>query len=218
MNTKWLYSGSALALSCCLASPSASAQQGTTRATVNLAPQAQSAATGQVATTGSIGTIDPTTYQLSPQDSIEVTVYKEPSMSGSFPIRPDGMISLPLIGDVPAAGITPMQLSTSIAGRLSKFVNEPNVTVTVLSVQPKEVFLLGEIMRVGPVMLQPGMTPLQIISIAGGLSPYANAKHIYILRMVKGKQTRIPFDYKKALKLGDQQGVTLAPGDTIVIP
>lgn len=182
------------------------------------AASATGTSAGAAAVTGSIGSIDPKTYQLSPQDSIQVTVYKEPTMSGMFPIRPDGMISLSLIGDVPAAGLTPMQLSDSIASKLSKFVQSPNVTVTVLSVQPKEVFLLGEAMRVGPILLQPGMTVLQVLSAAGGPTPYANAKHIFILRTVNGKQIRIPFDYKKALKLGDLQGVQLIPGDTIVIP
>ena len=205
---------------CCIATLSANAQQGITRPAISPAQAvgAPSSSAAVAPVVGSIGSIDPSTYRLAAQDSIQVTVYKEPSMSGSFPIRPDGMISLPLIGDVVAAGTTPMQLAVNITGRLGKFVQDPNVTVTVLSVQPKEIFLLGEIMRVGPVMIQPGMSLLQVISAAGGPTPYANAKRMYLLRTVNGKQTKIPFDYKKALKTGDMQGIQLIPGDTIVIP
>jgi len=159
-----------------------------------------------------------TRYVLAPEDSIQVTVWKEPSISGSLPIRPDGMISLSLLGDLQAAGYTPMQLSTEITQRLEKFIQDPNVTVTVLAVHPKEVFMLGEIQRVGPVPVTPDMTPLQAISAAGGLSPFAKAKRIYILREQQGKQIKIPFDYKKAIRNGDQQGLSLAPGDTIVVP
>lgn len=136
----------------------------------------------------------------------------------SVPVRPDGMISLSLLGDIPAAGQTPMQLSTDVATRLKKYVNDPLVTVTVLNVQQKEVYLLGEIQKTGPVALAPGMTPLQVIAAAGGLSPFAKAKRIYILRRSAGKQSKIAFDYKKAIKNGDLQGVSLLPGDTIVVP
>ena len=159
-----------------------------------------------------------TRYVLAPEDNIQVTVWKEPSISGSLPIRPDGMISLSLLGDLQAAGYTPMQLSTEITQRLEKFIQDPNVTVTVLAVHPKEVFMLGEIQHVGPVPITPNMSPLQAISAAGGLSPFARAKRIYILREQQGKQIKIPFDYKKAIKNGDLQGLSLYPGDTIVIP
>jgi len=123
-----------------------------------------------------------------------------------------------LLGDLQAAGYTPMQLSTEITQRLEKFIQDPNVTVTVLAVHPKEVFMLGEIQHVGPVPITPNMSPLQAISAAGGLSPFARAKRIYILREQQGKQIKIPFDYKKAIKNGDLQGLSLYPGDTIVIP
>ncbi len=145
-------------------------------------------------------------------------VWREPGLSGSFPVRPDGMISLALIGDLQASGFTPMHLSEDVAQRLKKFVNDPSVTVTVLGVHPKEIFLLGEVSRVGALPLTDDMTPLQAISAAGGLSPFAKAKRIYILRTEQGRQRKIPFDYKKAIKDGNQQGVSLSPGDTIVVP
>ena len=157
-------------------------------------------------------------YVLAPEDNIEINVWKEPSLSGTLPVRPDGMISLALLGDLPAAGMTPMRLGNDIATRLRKYVNDPRVTVTVLGVHVDKVFLIGEVGHVGPVPLTPQMTPLQAIASAGGLTLYANAKHIYILRKQQGQQRRIPYNYKKALKTGDEQGISLIAGDTIVVP
>ena len=147
-----------------------------------------------------------------------VTVWKEPNLSGNLPVRPDGMVSLPLIGDITASGKTPMALSDEITTRLKKFINDPLVTVSVLAVNSKHIFLLGEVGHVGQFPLTPGMTMLQAIAGAGGLTPYANAKHIYILRTENGKQKKIPFNYRKAVKDGNQQGVELVAGDTIVVP
>lgn len=157
-------------------------------------------------------------YIISTEDNIQVTVWKEPNLSGSFPVRPDGKISLSLVGDLPAAGLTPMQLSASISSSLKKYIDDPNVTVTVLAVRVKQIFILGEVGHVGAIPITPEMTPLQAIASAGGLTPYANAKKVYILRSENGKEKKLPFNYKKALKDGDQQGVSLQPGDTIVVP
>lgn len=157
-------------------------------------------------------------YIIGADDSILVTVWKEPGFSGSFPVRPDGMISLPLVGDIPAAGFTPMQLGADITTRLAKYITDPHVTVAVLAVNSKRIFMLGEVQHIGAIPLTPGMTPLQAISAAGGLTPYANARHVYILRGEAGKQQKIHFDYKKAIKDGNEQGVSLQPGDTVVVP
>jgi polysaccharide biosynthesis/export protein len=163
------------------------------------------------------GPMDASRYIIGPQDSLQVTVWKEPTLSGTIPVRPDGMISLVLVGDIPAAGQTPTALSADIAQRLKKFIQDPVVTVVVLGVNSQRVFLVGEVGKVGPIMMTPGMTPLQAIVSAGGLTQYASSKHIYILRSVSGKQQKIPFNYKQALK-GDNSGVSLLPGDTIVVP
>jgi polysaccharide export outer membrane protein len=109
-------------------------------------------------------------------------------------------------------------LSADITASLKQFVTNPVVDVTVLAVNSKQVFMIGEINHVGPVNITPGMNILQAIATAGGLTPYANKKHIYIQRGEPGKQKNIPFDYTRALKRGDMQGITLAPGDTIVVP
>lgn len=163
------------------------------------------------------GPMDASRYIIGPEDSLQVTVWKEPTLSGNFPVRPDGMISLVLVGDLPAAGLTPMALSNDITQRLKKYIQDPVVTVAVLGVNSQRIFLVGEVGKVGPVMLTPGMTPLQAIVTAGGLSQFANSKRIYILRTTAGKQQKIPFNYKQALK-GENAGITLLPGDTIVVP
>lgn len=157
-------------------------------------------------------------YVIGADDTLQITVWKEPQLSAALPVRPDGKISLPLVGDVVAAGFTPMQLSADITAKLTKFVTDPVVDVTVMAVNSKRVFLIGEVGHVGPLAITPGMTILQAIATAGGLTPYANRKHIYILRGDPGKQQKIPFDYNKALKKGDMQGISLVPGDTIVVP
>ncbi len=156
-------------------------------------------------------------YVIGADDTLKIDVWKEPQLSGQQPVRPDGKISLPLVNDVVAAGLTPMQLEADITARLTKFVTDPVVSVTVLGVLSKRVFMIGEVGHPGPMAITPGMTILQAIATAG-LTPYANKKHIYILRGDPAKQQKILFDYNKAIKKGDMQGVTLIPGDTIVIP
>ena len=179
------------------------------------AAPAASSSTPSAINTG--GPIDPERYVIGAEDSLQITVWKEPTLSGTIPVRPDGMISLVLVGDLRAAGLTPMALSADIGQRLKKYIQDPVVTVVVLGVNSQRIFTVGELNKVGPIMLTPGMTALQAIVSAGGLTQFANSKRIYILRTVGGKQQSIPFNYKKALK-GDNQGISLVPGDTIVVP
>jgi polysaccharide biosynthesis/export protein len=162
--------------------------------------------------------VDNSTYIIGADDGLQVTVWKEPSLSGTFPVRPDGMISLVLVGDVPAAGLTPMQLGKDIAEHLKKYIQDPSVSVVVTAVNSQRIFMIGEVGHVGPMSLTPGMTPLQAIAAAGGLSTFAQAKRIYILRGPQGKQVKIPFNYKLALKGDSKQLIVLEPGDTIVVP
>jgi polysaccharide export outer membrane protein len=161
---------------------------------------------------------DTSRYVIGAEDSLQITVWQEPSLSGTFPVRPDGMISLALVGDLPAAGITPMQLGETIAIRLKKYIQDPVVSVVVTAVNSQKIFLVGEIQHVGPIALSPGMTPLQAIAVAGGLTPFTSGKHIYILRGPQGQQQKIALNYKRALKGDNHQNVSLLPGDTIVVP
>src|SRR6185312_14302265 len=110
--------------------------------------------------------------------------------------------------------MTPMQLSADITQRLKKYIQDPSVSVVVLAVNSQRIFLIGEVGHVGALALTAGMTPLQAIAAAGGLTPFANSKHIYILRGTGTKQEKIPFDYKLALKGDSKKDVTLLPGDT----
>ncbi|HEX3969443.1 MAG TPA: polysaccharide biosynthesis/export family protein [Edaphobacter sp.] len=163
------------------------------------------------------GPLDPNRYVIGAEDSLQITVWKDATLSGTVPVRPDGMISLNLVGDLKAAGLTPMALAADISQRLKKYLQDPVVTVVVLGVNSQRIFAVGELNKVGPLMLTPGMTVLQAIVSAGGLTPFASSKHIYILRTVAGKQQKLPFNYKQALK-GDNQEIMLIPGDTIVVP
>ena len=210
-----------LILFCGLCSTAVPAQQGT-RPVLQATPApaaSQAAAPATVLGDARPSEISSSTYIIGAGDTLQLNVWKEPGMSvAGVPVRPDGQISLALLGDISAAGLTPMALGNDIAGRLKKYVNEPLVTVTVLAVNPKEIFFIGEIAHTGAITLVPGMTPLQAISAAGGLTPFAKKTKLYILRKVSGKEQKIRFDYKKALKNGDEQGVTLMPGDTIVAP
>jgi polysaccharide export outer membrane protein len=157
-------------------------------------------------------------YVIGPSDVLTVTVWKEPTLSGSILVRPDGMITLPLLSDVQASGLTPLQLADQIAAKLKKYVQDPNVSVVVDGIHSKVVYLLGEVGKRGPVEMTSGMTLLDAIASAGGLTDYANAKKIYILRDEAGKHERIPVHYKEALKGNSEFNLVLEPGDTIVVP
>jgi polysaccharide export outer membrane protein len=157
-------------------------------------------------------------YIIGPSDMLTVTVWKDPTFSGPVLVRPDGMISIPLLGDIQAAGSTPIQLKEVIAAKLRKYMQDPVVSVILTQVNSKKIYLLGEINKKGPVDMTPGMTLLEAVSSGGGLTDYAKTKKIYILREEGGKQEKIPVDYKNALKGNNALNVVLRPGDTIVVP
>ncbi len=157
-------------------------------------------------------------YVIGASDVLSVTVWKQSDLSGSLLVRPDGMISMPLLGDVEAAGLTPLQLGNRIEAKLKKFVQDPEVAVVLTQSNSKVIYLLGEVGKKGPVQMTPGMTLLQAISSAGGLTDFANSKKIYVLRNDGEKQQRIQVHYKKALKGDPTFNLVLQPGDTIVVP
>ena len=195
--------------------PMAGVAQDTTAPTATQPAPAQAPVTTQPK---ALVMVDSSTYVIGAEDALQVTVWKEPTLSGAFPVRPDGMISLGLVGDILAAGLTPMQLGINITERLKKYIQDPSVSVVVTAVNSQRIFMIGEVGKVGPLALTPGMTPLQAISAAGGLTTFANSKHIYILRGPQGKQVKIQFNYKLALKGDSKQLISLQPGDTIVVP
>lgn len=158
------------------------------------------------------------TYVIGPSDVLAVTVWKESTLSGNLLVRPDGMISLPLVGDVLASGTTPNQLKEQIAEKLKKFVQAPNVSVVVSQIHSKNIYMMGEVGKKGPIEMTAGMTLLEAIGSAGGLTEFANKKKIYILRDVAGTRQKIPVNYKEALKGDRSLDLTLKAGDTIVVP
>jgi polysaccharide export outer membrane protein len=178
------------------------------------AAQAEQAPAAAAAPAGSASN----SYVIGPSDVLTITVWKETTLSGTILVRPDGMVSLTLLGDVQAAGLTPLQLSDAISTKLKKYIQDPNVSVVVTQIHSKVVYLLGEVVKRGPVEMTPGMTLLEAIASAGGLTDFANQKKIYILRNTSGSRMRIPVHYKEALKGDGTLNLAMNPGDTIVVP
>ena len=158
------------------------------------------------------------TYVIGGDDMLAIHVWKEPDLTTTLPVRADGMISLPLLNDVKAAGLTPMQLAADITEKLKKYLSDPRVTVTVTQMNSQRIYAMGEVLHAGSMNLLPNMTVLQALATSG-FSQFANTKGIYVLRNDNGTQKKIPVPYKKLIK-GEamDQNVLLRPGDTIVVP
>jgi polysaccharide export outer membrane protein len=176
-----------------------------------------SAPASGAASTGKSVAADPN-YVIGAQDVLDINVWKEEQLTKTVPVRPDGKISLPLLNDVQASGLTPTQLANQITESLKKFVTDPQVTVIVREINSQRVYLIGEVGRAGAYPLLPGMTVLQALSSAGGFTQFANIKKIYVLRNENGKQQKFPFNYKQALNENSNENITLKAGDTIVVP
>lgn len=158
-------------------------------------------------------------YIIGPQDILDINVWKEQELTRAVPVRPDGKISLPLLNDVQAAGLTPMQLSERITEGLKKFVADPQVTVLVTEINSQRIYILGEVNRAGAFGLLPGMTVLEALSSGGGFSMFAHVKKIYVLRKVNGKVEKYPFNYKDVIHgKSPEQNIVLKAGDTIIVP
>jgi polysaccharide biosynthesis/export protein len=161
---------------------------------------------------------DPSDYVLGADDQLRITVWNETNLTETVPVRPDGKISLPLINDIPAAGLTPMQLRDSITEKLKKYIADPRVTVVVTAMNSRRIFVTGEVAHTGAMPLLPNMTMLQALA-AAGFTQFANLKGIYVLRMENGKQVKLPFNYREVIKGNHpEQNIPLKPGDTVVVP
>jgi polysaccharide biosynthesis/export protein len=163
-------------------------------------------------------TTDPN-YTIGADDVLSIDVWKEPEISRTIPVRPDGKVSLPLLGDVRAAGLGPTELAAQIQGQLRNMLLNPQVTVIVTQINSQRIFILGEITRGGTYPLLPNMTVLQALSAAGAFTQFANLKKIYVMRTENGQQQLFPFNYKEVIS-GRQreQNLRLKAGDTIVVP
>ena len=176
-------------------------------------------AKGQAAPASAPVATDDPTYKIGAQDVLRIDVWREDQFTRTVPVRPDGKITLPLLNDVQAVGLMPMELAAVIREELKKYVTNPQVTVSVSEINSKRIYVNGEVNKAGAYQLLPHMTVLQALSGSGGFTAFARIKHIYILRSVDGKPVKIPFNYKAAITGKNlEQNIELQPGDVIVVP
>jgi polysaccharide export outer membrane protein len=159
----------------------------------------------------------PDEYRMSPGDKLRIEVYKDAQLSQSVQVRPDGRITLPLIGDVEAIGRTPIELRDTIGTALKEYITNPTITVIVVEATTATAYVMGEVNHPGAVSLQVPLTVLQALALAGGLKDFADTKNIRILRKAPTGLQMITFNYKDALKTA-RAPIYLRPGDTVVVP
>ena len=157
------------------------------------------------------------TYIVGVADALVISVWKEPDFSGPVVVRPDGIITVPVIGDVHVAGLTTLQVQDILTEKLKSVVTEPQVTVIVREIRSRKVYLVGKVGRAGGVTLTGNETVLQVLAEAGGPAQFAKPQKMYILRTTGDHQKRIPFNYKKVLS-GSEPDLELVVGDVIVVP
>jgi polysaccharide export outer membrane protein len=169
---------------------------------------------------GSQGAHSDSSYVIGANDVLAINVWKEPEITRSVPVRSDGKISLPLVGELMASGQTPLQLEQEITKRLQNYISEPEVTVIVTDSKSQKVNIMGMVSRPGAYLLTSSTTVLDAIAMAGGFKDFAKQKSIYVLRHAPdGTQKRIPFNYKEVIKgQNPEQNIRLQTGDTVVVP
>jgi polysaccharide biosynthesis/export protein len=171
--------------------------------------------------TQSEGVAPPPGYVIGPDDLLTVVFWKDQDMTADVVVRPDGKITLPLLNDVQAAGLTPEELKDRIAKAAGQFVEAPNVMVRVREIKSRFVTIIGEVSKQGPVAIGGPMTVVQLLGLAGGLTEFANAKKILIVRSVNGQDKTFTFnynDYKNGKPAGLKQNILLQPGDVVTVP
>jgi len=204
----------------------ASGQNSTNSASVgnSALPDPAEAKAGQPAapdaTPPRVAGVQPENFVIGAEDVLTINVWREPEISKALPVRPDGMITLPLIGEIKAAGLTPVQLQDQITAALRKVLSDPQVTVIVTEVRSLTFNVVGQVVRPGYYPLTRRMTILDAIALSGGFQPFAKEKKIYVLRTdANGKQVRLPFNYKDVIKgKRANENIDLQPRDTLVIP
>jgi polysaccharide export outer membrane protein len=162
----------------------------------------------------------PDDYLIGAGDSLQISVWKEPDVTvPSVVVRPDGKVTIPLIKEVAVAGLTPRQAEDVITKGLAKFITDPNVTVVLAAINSKRVYVIGAVKKEGTLAYNYGMTVMQALSEAGGLTDYARRRKIYVLRSENGREYRMDFNYEEVVR-GErtEQNIVLMPGDTVVIP
>ena len=202
-----------------LAPPGAAAQQSRFSSAPPAAPRPAAAAPASAADTKPLPDAPyAADYQLGAGDKLRIEVYRDTQMSQSVQVRPDGKITLPLVGDIAASGRTPAELDEVITRALKEYMNNPSVTVIVVEATAATAYVIGGVNHPGEIKLQGPVTVLQALALAGGLSDFADKKNIRILRKgVTGTQS-IPFNYKDAIKGTSAASAVLRAGDTVVVP
>lgn len=157
-------------------------------------------------------------FTLGPADVIRVNVWKNADLSQTVTVGPDGFVSLPLLGDVHVAGMTTDQLAQSLSSRLTAYVVSAQVTVSVVEIRSRQVYVMGQVGKPGGYSLVAPISVLQLIAQAGGLSTFANRKGIIVLRGSNGNTQRLKFNYVAAIHGDNKQNITLQPGDTVIVP
>jgi polysaccharide biosynthesis/export protein len=161
----------------------------------------------------------PPGYVIGPDDVLTVLFRYDKDLTTDVVVRPDGMISLPMLSDVPAAGLTPEQLRDKVTESAKRFIEDPAVTVIVKTINSRKVFITGQVAHPGPYALTAPTTVMQLIAIAGGLSEFADEKNITIMRAENGRPVSLPFNYKDVAKRKNlKQNIELRPGDTVIVP
>lgn len=162
----------------------------------------------------------PSDYVIGAQDVLQIVFWRDADMSvDAVMVRPDGKISLPLLNEIQAAGLTPEQLHVKLKEAAAKYIEEPNVTVVVKEIHSRNVFITGNVARPGAYPLLTDINVLQLIALAGGLLDFADEKNVVIIRTERGRQQHHPFNYKDVVKQKNAaQNIALKPGDTVVVP
>lgn len=183
------------------------------------APAAPAADAKPAAVTSAVPGVDPLTYRVGPEDVLEVSVWKEEGLKKELLVRPDGGASYPLIGEVQAAGKTVLEIREEIGKRLEKFIPDPVVSVAILKVGSHRVYVIGKVQKPGDFPVGRYIDVLQALSMAGGLTPFADANAIRVMRRENGKQVLLPFEYNRVVR-GDKldQNIQLRAGDVVVVP
>jgi polysaccharide export outer membrane protein len=190
----------------------ASAQQAAPRPAQQAAPRSAVVVPAAPVTVGS-------EFVIGPEDLLQISVWKNESLSRQLPVRPDGKISMPLLHDVQAAGLTPMQLRDKLAAALAEFMPNPEVSVTVLEVRSYRVSVLGEVQKPGVLQLKAPTTVLEAIALSGGFRDFASPSKIVIFRKdERGETQRLRFNYNRAVGAAGEENVTLRSGDVVVVP
>jgi polysaccharide biosynthesis/export protein len=165
------------------------------------------------------GTVDPREYRIGPDDVLQISVWRNEGLSRTVTVRQDGKITMPLLNDVEAAGLTPMELRELLARKFENYMAIAEVSVTVADPRSFKVSVLGEVPKPGRYELRARTTVLDALALAGGLSPFAMRAKIFVLRQDGENQKRLPFNFLKAVSVGgEQENFSLQPGDIVVVP